>query len=347
MKKIYKFLKIIFLSSIGLFLSLWIVLSWNWLIPQNWDMLSINKWIEMVWILNSKLWTWSIVAWTNINLSYSWTNVTINSSNGGWWIAPYISNSWSIKIKPSTNRVINLEWIYFTASSNVTIPGFDGTINSVIVTSPYEINIDLTTWITEADFDIVVDNSGIQNTIWSWNGVWILSVWPIIWNWPAWTYTEDFESNNLWNWTEVTWLTNEANVSWQTITGWTTSNWTWPTGAAWWSYYIYTEASNPNFPDMTFAIETDNFRDVQNISFDYHMYWADMWILVVQTYYGWTWSDRYTLTWQQQTTQGDPWINTGNIDLDSFNVEKIRIFYTSWSDYTWDASIDNIVINSI
>lgn len=39
---------------------------------------------------------------------------------------------------------------------------------------------------------------------------------------------------------------------------------------------MYTEASNPNFPSMTFAVETSHFRNAQSIAFDYHMFGADM-----------------------------------------------------------------------
>jgi len=343
MKKIIKILKIFLLSFFTLILSVWAVLAWTWLIPQNGDTISISKWIELVTELNSKVWTWNLLAWTNITLTNSWSDLTIASS---WWgIAPFISNTWSIKIATSTNIIFSLDWVYFTPSSNVTIPWFDWTINSVTSVSPSQIDVDLTTWIAETNFDIVIENSWVYNTVWTWNWVWLLSVWPIIWNWPAWIYTEDFETNTLWNWTEVTWLT--ADVSFQTVTWWTPSWGTGPNAAAGWLYYIYTEASNPNNPNFTFAVETDNFRNAQNISFDYHMFWTGMWDIKVQTLYNSVWTDVLTITWQQQALQADPWLNTWNIDLTPYNVEKIRLFSTSWTDYMSDVSIDNVVINSI
>jgi hypothetical protein len=77
------------------------------------------------------------------------------------------------------------------------------------------------------------------------------------------------------------------------------------------------------------------------------MFGAAMWTLVIQTYYGWAWTDVYTITGQQQANQGDAWLNTWNIDISSYNVEKIKFFYTSWADYTWDVSLDNVIVTSI
>jgi len=310
-----RWIKVFFISIFTFFLSVWIVLWWTWLIPSNGDMISISKWVELVWELNSAK------------------------------PIPYISNSSQIMLPSSTNSVITLNWDNFTPTSTVVIPFFDWTINTTSIISPYRIDLDITSWPAENDYDIVVSNNLKLNTDWVWNWVWLLHVWPVIWVWSAWTYTEDFETNTLWSWIEVTWLT--ANVSFQPVTWGTPSGATWPNNAAAGTYYAYTEASNPNFPSMTFAIETDNFRHAQSISFDYHMYWVAMGDIKVQTLYNSVWTDVYTLSWQQQANQADAWINTWNIDLSWYSVEKIRLFSTSWTDYTSDVSIDNVVINSI
>lgn len=320
--------------------------AWFWLIAENWDLLSISKWNELITKLETKLeqanitWTWNI----EVNNSWTWVIISLTWSIQSDTI-PYITTTTKQIIKPSTTKTITIDWDNFTPNSTLQIPWFDWTINSINVLSPYKLEANITSWTTETDYDIVISNNWVLNTTWSWNWNLLLHVWTINWTWPSWTYTEDFESNSLWNWTEVSWLT--ANVSFQVDSWGTPSSNTWPNSWAWWStYYAYTEASNPNYPNKTFAIETDYFHTAQSISFDYHMYWAAMWTLVVQTYYGWTWTDVYTISWQQQANQGDAYLNSWNIDLTPYDVEKIRFFYTSGNDYTWDLAVDNIVITS-
>jgi hypothetical protein len=342
MKNIFKRLIITFLVFCG---SLWFVLAWNWLIAENWDLLNLTKWNELIVELQSKIGLSDLKSGTNINLTYSGSEVTVNSL--WWWgsSTPFITTSTLINMSPSQTQNITLDWINFTPSSTLLIPGFDGTVNTTTPISPTQIQANVTSWTNEVTYDLVVSNGWVLNTLWAWNGNWLYNVWPIIWAGPAGTYTETFETNTLGNWTAVTGLT--ANVSFAPITWGTPSGSTWPNNASAGSYYIYTEASNPNFPNRTFAVETDNFRNAQNISFDYHMFGVDMWTLIVQTYYWGAWTDTYTIAGQQQTVQADAWLNTWNIDLTSYNVEKIRFFYTSWANYTWDLSIDNIIINSI
>jgi len=299
----------------------------------------------MISSLQTKIWILDLKAWTNINLTYSWSEITVNSTWGGWWGIPYISNVASINLIPWSTQDITLNWINFTPNSTIDIPWFDWTINSITAISPSELQANLTTGSNETLYDVIISNWWLLNTLWSGNWVSLLGVMLIIWTGPAGTYTETFEANNLGNWTAVNGLT--ANVSFQTLTWWTPSAQTWPNSPAAWLYYMYTEATSPNFPNMTFAVETSYFRNAQSISFDYHMFGAAMWELVIQTYYEWVWTDVYTLSGQQQTAQANPWLNSWDIDISSYGVEKIRFFYTSWTDYTWDLSIDNVVITSI
>jgi hypothetical protein len=77
------------------------------------------------------------------------------------------------------------------------------------------------------------------------------------------------------------------------------------------------------------------------------MHGGNMGTLTVETLNGSTWTTAYTLQWQQQITQTDPWINTGNINISDKLVEKIKIRYSSGWGYQGDVSIDNISITSI
>lgn len=335
-----------FIVSILVFISsLWFVLAWNDLIAENWDLLDLTKWNEMIAVLHTRVWINDIIAWANVNLSYSWTEVTINAAWWSWgdW-APYLSNTFAINMPSSSTQNITFNGLNFSPSSTIIIPGFDGSINSVSPISPTELQVNLTSGPAEDSYDIVVSNWGSLNTQWAWNWELLLLVWDIIWAGLAWTYLEDFESNSLWDWTAVTGLT--ANVSFQTSQNWTPSWGTWPNLASEWAFYVYTETSTPNFPNTTFAIETDNFRYAESISFDYHMFWPGIWTLVVQTFFNEIWTDVFTLDGQQQTNQADAWLNTWNIDLTPHSVEKIRFFYTSGDAFTWDAALDNITIIS-
>jgi len=99
--------------------------------------------------------------------------VLVSTTTGTDWVsnavAPYISND-TITINVSSTKNITLTGRNFTPTSTVTVPGFDGTIDSVTVISPTQIDITLTSGAAEADYDIIVSNNGIDNTAWTGNG---------------------------------------------------------------------------------------------------------------------------------------------------------------------------------
>ena len=89
-----------------------------------------------------------------------WTSISI---------VPYITNS-VIDISTNTTKTFILQGYNFTPGSVVTIPGFDGTIDTVDVISPTEIHITVTSGVAETDYDIVVSNNGTENRTWTGNG---------------------------------------------------------------------------------------------------------------------------------------------------------------------------------
>ena len=326
------------------FLSFWVVVWWNGLIAENGDILNITKWNELVSTLNNKLSNTDIIGWNNITTSLSGSQLVIDAT-WGWsaWGYPYITNENQIIIAPNSTANITIEWQNFIPNSTVEIPGFDGTVNSNTALSPNQISGNITSGNTTWEFDIVVNNAWAKSDAWPGNGQNLLRVIaPVLWTGPAGTYTETFETNSKGNWADVIWVDATFSVN----TWGTPSANTWPNSAASGNYYMFAETSNPNYPLRTFGVETSYFRNAQSISFDYHMFGADMWNLEVQTLYNGTWTTVYTLNGQQQTNQNDPWISTGTIDLSNYLVERIRLFYTSWNNYTWDVSIDNISIIS-
>jgi len=309
--------------------------AWLWLIAQSWDILSSSKWNELV---ADKLSRINLKSWTWIVLTNSWDDIFINATSS---VIPYISTTGQILATTSTQISFNLEWVNFTPSSTIIIPGFDWTIDSINVVSPLKIEITITPWSTEAEYDLVISNWWVLNTEWTWNWVGLLSVTdPVLGTWVAWTYLEDFEA---WMWS---WVSSWLTWDWTRDSDWTPSSNTWPDDWAWAStWYIYTEVSNWDDANE-FGIETDDFRHATTVSLDYHMYWSDMWTVYIQTLYDWNWTTVWSISWEQQTAETDAYINTWDIDLTAYKVEKIRILMNWASWYRWDAAVDNISITS-
>ena len=110
--------------------------------------------------------------------------VLSSTSTSTDWISviptPYILNSTEHMI-PLNTKAFTIDGSNFQLTSIVTIPGFDGTINSFTVISPTQIDINITSGAATADYDIVVTTNGVANTAWVGNGVNLLSVAPSNW----------------------------------------------------------------------------------------------------------------------------------------------------------------------
>lgn len=268
--------------------------------------------------------------------SLSLVQLAVSVGSGGG--APYL-DAGEFVVPPSSSRTISLFGNNFSPTSTVSFPGFTGTINSTTVVSPSQIDVDITSTATTGTYDIVVDSGGVDNTVWSGNGVGSFKVELVTGTGSAGTYTEGFESGL------GSWVNSGLGASWTRQSGGTPTAGTGPNSAATGSFYIFTETSNPNFPNVPFGIETTDFAVAQSVSFDYHMHGADIGTLEVQTLRSGVWTTRFSLTGQQQAAQGDAYLNQ-LVDLSSFDVEGIRFLYTSGSSFTGDAAIDNIVIVS-
>ncbi len=325
---------------ISIFLAVSVVLAWTGVIAETGDIITVEKWNELVTYIDAKLSPTNIIWSGSVLVSSSWSDVTIAYAPEG--VAPYISSEPTF-VPSSATVSIEIEWEYITPATTVSIPWFDGTINSTTVTSPTSLSLNLTTTATIGEYDLVLANGSAQNTVWPGNGAnqFDIDVSPTG-TWPAWVYTEDFEVG-VWNW-----IDSPGLVAFTRNQGWTPSWQTGPSGGAGWStWYVYTEATGANNPNVDFGIETSHFSQIQSISFDYHMYgdggW--MWSFEFQTFYAGVWTTQWSLSWTQQTANGDPYINQF-IDLSTIPVESIRFFTTSW-DYRSDVAVDNVVITSI
>lgn len=112
--------------------------------------------------------------------------------------------------------------------------------------------------------------------------------------------------------------------------------------------YAFIETSNPNNgPSQYASAVTDNFRSIQSIEFDYHMFGSGMGDLTIQGYNGASWVTLDTLAGQQQTNMNDSWLHR-TISCD--NLTKVRFLFNSptySTSYMSDICLDNIKIISI
>ena len=142
------------------------------------------------------------------------------------------------------------------------------------------------------------------------------------------------ESNEDFDWTR----NSEATASFNTG----------PTTASEGTYYIYTEASSPNYPSKTATITSVPYTLGSNgtFSFDLHMYGVAMGQLTlsVSNTNGNTWQNIWTI----QGNQENSW-NTVQVDLSAYSTNTVLFRFTgiTGSSYTGDISIDNIQISSV
>jgi len=87
---------------------------------------------------------------------------------------PYIASS-TVTMAASSTGTLTLTGYNFIPTSTVSIPSFDGNINSTNVISPSQIQVNVTTGAVNT-FDIIISNNGILNTQWSGNGLGLLQV---------------------------------------------------------------------------------------------------------------------------------------------------------------------------
>ena len=191
--------------------------AWIWLIADSWDVLSVLKWNELVAKLNTKLdqsnvsWVWNIDvvnSWTWVLISFTWS---VSSAS-----IPYIDSNITNWIYESSTRNISIKWINFDPNTNVSIPGWPWTINSVNVNWPTSIDINITssswTWV----YDIVLSNAWVQNTLWTSNWVWLINVLPPS-TWKDLRLWGDPFSDWNWAWNDIryrSWMNMTRDSTW-------------------------------------------------------------------------------------------------------------------------------------
>lgn len=137
------------------------------------------------------------------------------------------------------------------------------------------------------------------------------------------------------------------DIDWTRQSGTTTSSSTGPTLASDGSYYLYVEASSPNFPAKTANIYKDvNFAGINQplMTFDYHMYGSSMGTLYVEvsTNEGSTWVS--PAAWSLTGDQGNAWVTGQVVDLGSYGGQTVRVRFrgVTGDNYFSDMAIDNV-----
>jgi hypothetical protein len=158
-------------------------------------------------------------------------------------------------------------------------------------------------------------------------------------------YSEGFEADL------GAWAASIGNdFDWRQNSGSTGSSGTGPSGAAVGSGYAYTEASNPNFPAKTAAMEaTFDFSNLAapELTFSYHMFGAAMGTLSVDVFAEGAWNMGVeSISGQQQTSESDAWTSQ-SVDLSAYgglNPVVIRVRGVTGTSFTSDMAIDEVKV---
>ena len=156
-------------------------------------------------------------------------------------------------------------------------------------------------------------------------------------------YTESFETG-FGSWVNA----GGDDNNWTRQSGGTPSNNTGPSGANDGNFYLFVEASNPNFNSTAFLENSFDFSGAVNPQFNffYHMFGSDMGTLQVEVFSGGVWNTVFTLNGQQQTSSAAAW-QRANVDLTAFagncNV-PIRFTGLTGNNFRSDMAIDEIVV---
>jgi hypothetical protein len=149
----------------------------------------------------------------------------------------------------------------------------------------------------------------------------------------------------LGDWTQ----SSSDDIDWTRQSGGTVSSGTGPSAAAEGNFYLYTEASAPNFPSKV-AIVTSPCFDLTAVSdpeltFNYHMFGANMGSLVLEVR---TSTTNWTTLWSRTGDQGNQWLQI-SVNLQPYATvtdARFRFRGTTGSGFSSDMAVDGFEIAS-
>ena len=149
-------------------------------------------------------------------------------------------------------------------------------------------------------------------------------------------YNEGFE-NTLGAWSQ----SSADDINWTIDANGTPSSNTGPSSASQGTYYVYVEASSPNYPSKRAILNSPCF-DLSGLasatfSFKYHMYGSsDMGTIDLEASSddGATW----TSIWNQTGNKGNSW-QTANVDISAYTGGGVQFRFNRFVGGTWQADI--------
>ena len=158
-------------------------------------------------------------------------------------------------------------------------------------------------------------------------------------------YSEGFE-NTLGAWTQD----SADDFDWIVDANGTPSSNTGPSSASQGTYYIYVEASSPNYSNKKTILNSPCFNLTSapsaTFNFKYHMYGAStMGVLKLEasTNNGSTWTE----IWSKSGNQGNSWL-TANVNLASYVGNTVQLRFVGSTATTWqgDIAVDDVSLTT-
>jgi hypothetical protein len=159
-------------------------------------------------------------------------------------------------------------------------------------------------------------------------------------------YAESFESG-LGAWSDAT----GDDLNWTRDSGGTPSSNTGPSSGSAGSWYLFVEASSPNYPSKSAILNSPCFdlsaETEANFTFDYHMYGSnDLGSISVEA------SDNDGATWtsiwsESGANQGNAWQSV-SLNLAAYTGGSVQLRFNRVTGNTWqaDISIDNVAVTN-
>lgn len=160
-------------------------------------------------------------------------------------------------------------------------------------------------------------------------------------------YMQGFEAG-IGIWSNAT----DGEVNWVVNSGPTGSSGTGPDGAGEGTYYLYVEASSPNYPGKAASLEADfSFEEgaSPSLQFLYHMFGVAMGQLSVDVRVDGIWDlDVWSVSGQQHASSSDPW-TLASVDLSAYAGESVTLRFrgVTGSSFESDIAIDAIELTGV
>ena len=152
-------------------------------------------------------------------------------------------------------------------------------------------------------------------------------------------YSESFESS-LGAWSQG----SGDDLNWTRDSNGTPSGSTGPSSGSAGSFYMFVEASSPNYPSKTAFLNGPCFdlsgASVANFTFDYHMYGSNMGSLALQAQ---TSAGSWTTLWSRSGNQNNAW-KSASVDMSAYlgQTVKVRFVGTTGNGFRSDMAIDKV-----